>query len=433
MRRKAAAIVQRKDGWYGLTLSVREKEIGEINLYTDRSLTELKRIVDGNNYGIALENGSTFLFNLTFPFSGKSKIGLIIGNELEQRLPVSVEDMQVSFVETSKGKVLAGTLPKSVSDDLRQDGHLRITTIQSLAALYALRWFRLVPEEDFVFVHMNENAIVVMGFRSNELYYLRQFFHSPETDSLGDAFAEIAKDRRFAPRSYLMVGDNGEADRERQKLEKRFRIEIRTPSLQQTLRNEDLPEWSWPGLGAALMSTKTSGQLNLTPARKTYSLLSSRAGVYVCAGLACVGLLTCGLSYLDYGMKQRVYAYLANEPGRVYRATFPKSPPPRDPLVMFKEKIKALEKEPGAVSATAGPLAILNELSRRIPPDIDVKVNEFSSDEKEFTLSGTTVSYAAVEKIKTGIEQVRGVSQVEAQNLELTPNKQVKFKLRGRL
>jgi hypothetical protein len=38
-----------------------------------------------------------------------------------------------------------------------------------------------------------------------------------------------------------------------------------------------------------------------------------------------------------------------------------------------------------------------------------------------------------VEKIKAGVEQMKGISEVEMQNLELVANKQVKFKLRGKL
>jgi hypothetical protein len=97
------------------------------------------------------------------------------------------------------------------------------------------------------------------------------------------------------------------------------------------------------------------------------------------------------------------------------------------------QKVKALGDQPGSVNSTANPLAVLNEISKKIPADIDVKVSEFTTEEKEFTLSGTTVSFAVMEKIKASLEQIKGISQIEAQNLELTGNKQVKFKLRGRL
>jgi hypothetical protein len=433
LRRRAAAIVQQKDGWYGLTFTTEEREIGELNLYSDRSLPELRRIVDGTGYGIALENGSAFLFNLTFPFSDKAKIRLVIRSELEQRLPVSVEDMEVSFAASGKGQVLAAAVPKTLADDLHQDRQVRLTTVQSIAALYALKWFRLVAEHDFVFIHMNRNATVVMAFKGSDLYSLRQFFHSPQSNALTEALFQITEDKDFTPESYFMIGDTEEADTERVRLESDFHIKIQTPSLRQTLSNSDVPEWSWAGVGAALMAIRPRGHLNLSGRGNRYPFISSKAGSYACAGLACLGLVACGMSYLDYRMKERVYTYLAAEPARIYKSTFPKSPPIRDPIMMFREKIKAFEKEPGSITAIASPLVILNELSSRVPPELDVKINEFSSDEKEFAISGTTVSFGAVEKIRDSIQEMKGVSRVEAQNLELTSNKQVRFKLKGRL
>jgi hypothetical protein len=100
---------------------------------------------------------------------------------------------------------------------------------------------------------------------------------------------------------------------------------------------------------------------------------------------------------------------------------------------MFREKIRMLEKEPGSVSPGANPLAVLNEISAKIPAELDVKVSEFTADEKEFVLSGTTVSFATVEKVKAAMEQIKGISQIEMQNLELAPSRQVKFKVRGKL
>jgi hypothetical protein len=433
LRRKAAAIVQHKGGWYGITFVTRGREIAELNLYSDLNLIDLRKIVAGYNYTMALENGSAFLFELTFPFSDKSKIRLVIGNELEERIPVSVDDMEISFVLSGKGRVLASALTKTLASELREDRHLQSTTIQGLAALYALRWFRLIPREDFVFVHMNGNAVLVMAYKEDNLYSLRQFFRSPDSNSLMEVFESIVSDEEFHPASFIMIGDNEDLDHERERLERRFGIAIQTPSLQQTLENEDIPEWSWPGIGAALMSLGTGGQLNLTGKRNGHPLLSSGTGVYASAALACIGVLACGLSYFDYAMKKNTYTYLASEPARIYKTVFPKSPPIRDPVFAMDQKIKALEKQPGSVDSIANPLAMLNEISRRIPADIDVKVNEFSMDEKEFTLSGTTVSFAVLEKIQAGLEQMKDTPQIEAQNLELTGNRQVKFRLRGKI
>jgi hypothetical protein len=434
LKHKAAAIVQWKEGWCGVSFGLKQKEITELTLVADKSLAELGKMFEESGYGIGLENGAAYLFNLSFPFSDKHKIRLVLANELEERVPVAMDDMVVDFVESGNERILAGAMARSSSNGSAPNKHVRITTIQGLAVLYALKWFDRVRHRDFVFLHMNGNAVLVMAFKDDSLYYLRQFFHSHQSGSLHDAFAQITADREFAPRSYLMVADNEEGPEVKEYLERTFQIDVETPRLRETLGSGDAPDWLWAAVGTALLSLKPKGQLDFTGAKRQYTFLSTKAGFYLSAGLASLGLLTYGLLYADYYLKQRTYQFLATEPGRIYRLSFPKSPPVRDPARMFRDKIHALEQAPDTASSTARtPLAVLDEISRSIAPDIDVKVSEFASDEKEFTISGTTVSFASIEKIKDSIERISGVSQVEMQSLDLAANKQVKFRLRGRL
>ena len=435
MRRKGAAIVQRNGSWYGLTITVMEKEknITDLALQLEGDLAELKKTVAAEGYGIALENSAAYLFNLTFPFSDKGKIKLVIGTELEERLPLAREDLTVDFVESAKGSVLAAAIPRSLSEELRTDKRLRITTIQSIAVLHALKWFNVVSEPDFVFLHMNGNSVVLMGFKESRLYYLRQFVYSPESDALHEALREILDDQGFAPRSWVMVSDNEDALIQRMALEQAFGIRLELPLLKDVLKDEEAPDWLWPAVGTALLSIRPRGELNLTGERRSYLFPSPRGVLSVSAALASLSLIVGGLFFLDYCLKERTYQYLVSEPSRIYRVTFPKSPPTRDPVRMFREKIRLLDTEPVSGEPATSPLTVLNEISNRIGPEVDVKINEFASDEKEFTLSGTTVSFASIEKIKAALEQIKGVSQVEVQNLDLAAGKQVKFKLRGRL
>jgi len=433
LKRKAAAIVQWREKWCGVTFDLRQKEITGLTLYADKSLPELENEFEESGYGIGLENGSAYLFNLAFPFSDRRKIGLILANELEERMPVPMDDMAVDFVEIGKGRILAGAMARSSLNGYSSSKHVRITTIQSLAALHTLRWFGRVRSRDFVFLHMNGEAVVVMAFKDDNLYYLRQFFYSPLSSSLQDTFAEIAADRTFSPGSYIMVADGEAGAKVKKYLEATFHLDLETPRLRETLGSGDGPDWLWAAVGVALLALKPKGQLDLTGQKRRYTFLSTKAGFYLSAGLASLGVLTYGVLFTDYYLKQRTYQFLTSEPGRIYRLSFPKSPPVADPIRMFRERIHALEQTPETETGAITPLTVLDEISKSIPPDIDVKVSEFSSDDKEFSISGTTISFAAVEKIKDSVKQIAGISQVEMQNLELAANKQVKFKLKGRL
>jgi hypothetical protein len=432
LKRKGAALVQRRDAWYGLSFTVHEQRITDLEVHMEKDLIELRSVLKEDGYGVALEDVSAYLFNLSFPFSDKNKIRLVIGNELEERLPVSAEDMTIDFVPGGNGSVLAAAVQNSLVEEFKADKRVKVTTLQSLAVLHALKWFNVIHQKDYVFLHINGSTVVLMAFKGERLYSLRQFFHAPGSPALEDAVREIVNDKAFVPRSFIMISDDADAETCRQKLEKMFAIEIQIPRLAR-LVDGDVPEWLWPGIGAGLISVRPKGAINFTGARHGLLFMSSKSALRLSAGLACLGLIAFGVFSLDYFLKERVYQYLSAEPGRLYKQAFPKSPPVRDPARMFREKLRVLEREPGVVAAGSNPLAILNEISAKIPAGLDVRINEFTADEKEFTLSGTTVSFATVEKLKAAMEQIGGVSQIEMQNVELAQNRQVKFKVRGKL
>ncbi len=433
MKRKGAAVIQRNGNWCGITLTLRDKEITDLEILEEGSLAGIEAVLKEDGYAVAVENGSAYLFHMAFPFSDKRKIRLVIGGEIEERVPVSVDDLTIDFVETGRGNVLAAAIPKSLSEELKTRKRLRVTTIQSIAVLHALRFFKVIHHGDFVFLHRNGDAMVIMCFKNDSLSYLRQFFYSPQSNSLRDAMSDITGSQEYRPRAYVMVSDSADAAEQKQELEKMFHVRIDMPSLRRALRNEAVPEWLWPAVGGALLSTRPRGELNLTGNANGYSFLSTKPALRLSGAAAGVGIIVMSLFLLNYWLEERAYQYLVSEPARIYRLSFPKSPPIKDPARVFREKVRLMEKEPASAAGVTSPLSVLNEISSRIGPEIDVKISEFVSDEKEFTLSGTTVSFASVEKIKADLDQMKGVSQVDVQNAELAGNKQVKFKLRGKL
>ena len=57
MRRKASAIVQQKEGWYGVTFTVQQKKITDLTLIKDKSLRELKESIGTKAMGSAWRTG----------------------------------------------------------------------------------------------------------------------------------------------------------------------------------------------------------------------------------------------------------------------------------------------------------------------------------------------------------------------------------------
>jgi hypothetical protein len=434
VKKRTAAIIQTGQEYMGISFTLKDREISDVRIYESQNLGDLKQNFQDTPYGITLDNTSGYLFSLAFPFSGKRKIGMVIKAEMDELLPFPTEDMVIDFKETHDGGVLAAAVPRAVATEANGDKRVRYIGLQSLSALYALKWAGRLPLKDFVFIHLNGNAVVILGIKDGETTFLRQFIHAEEDGSFDQALGEIVNEPGYHPGMCVLVSDNEDRANWKERIEKQHNIHVDVPSLHDSIDNLALPKWLWSGFGAALIALSPKGEVNLTGEKQTAVLPGlNRMALHSVGCLAAMSILVWGLFYLNYSLKQGTYNYLDSQPAVIYKSVFPKSGQVRDITRAFQEKIRSFERQSPAGANGTSALGLLNELSSRIDSQIDVKVNDFTVDEKEFTFSGTTVSYSALEKIKDTVEKLNGVVAVDVQNVELAANRQVRFKIRGKL
>jgi hypothetical protein len=434
LRKTASAIVQDKEGWYGLSLTATDRDISDVKVYSGYDLEELKQMFAGQPCGVALDDTAGYLFNLTFPFTQRRKISLVIGGQLEEMLPFPIEDMVIDFQELgTDGAVLAAAVPRSALADVNGKKQIRNVSLQSLAALRALKWFKLLPQEHLIFLHCTGNSAVVMAFEGHKLVHVRHFFRSPQAGATISALREVAAEAGSTRFRYMMVG-GADGPAEKEMIEHALGITVELLALDDYVRGDHLPAQSWAGLGAALTALSPKGEINLSGERYRSFSGSNQTGLYVTGGLAGLSLLVLGLSSLDFYLKQRTYDYLSSEPNRIYRSAFPKAPPVKDVARTFEEKIRSLDREQGSVSdSSANPLALLDEISSKIDAQVDVKLSEFVADEKEFAIAGTTVSFASLDKIRASLNLVKGAGTIELQSVDMASAKQIRFRFKGKL
>lgn len=435
MKKPLTSVFCHKNSWHSISFEVHGREISGLKFFPDRTLPELNEMLKETEYCVSLDDSSGYMLNLRFPFSGKRKVSLVIKNEMEGILPFPADDMSVDFKETGTGNVLAIAVPRSVTEGLKKNRNLKNITLNSLAVLYALRWFNRIPARDCLIIHIDGNTAVIMAVKARRLHNIRQFFYSPGSDSLKNTIGEILKDKDVLPETFYMISSSGDADREKDDLEGKFNIRIEMPSLKKYVKADNCPEWAWPGIGAALIAANPRDEINLLREGLSVPLLPFRTGLAATGALAFIGLLIAGMFHLNIYLKGQAYRHLAAGPDIIYKTVFPKSPAVKDPAKMFEEKLRMLEKDSAGIRANtaASPLRILSQISSRIDSSTDVKLHEFVCDEKEFSISGTTVSFASAEGIKAAVEKAEGVRDVVIQNLDMTAGRQVKFKIQGKL
>ena len=292
---------------------------------------------------------------------------------------------------------------------------------------------KLMPQENTVFLNCTGNSTVVMLFERNRLINLRHFFRSPQAGATISALKEIAEQTDLSDARYLMVGGE-DGPVEKQLIERALGITVELLTLNDYVIGEDVPAQSWAGLGAALMALNAKGEINLSGERYRPLSGSNRVSLYASGGLAALSLLVLGLSSFDLYLKQRTYNFLSSEPYRIYRTVFPKAPPVKDVLRTFEERIQRLNREEGGGKENeANPLLLLDQISSKIDPQIDVRLSEFVADDKEFAIGGTTVSFASIDKIREALRRINGASSIELQSVDMAPGGQVRFRFRGKL
>ncbi len=435
MKKRVSSIVQHNEQWHGASFSVTGHELSEFQILPENTLDVLKDTLKESEYAMSINTSSGYVMHFSFPFAGRRRISLIINNEIGNVLPSGIEDMTTDFQETGKGNVLSVAVPKDTISELGINKNLNILTLNTLAVLYAFKWLNVTDRKDYVFINIDGSVASVMVFQQDTLTYLRHFFYSLESNLLLETFEEILSRKDLSVAAYYMFNSNGDVHLQKELIEKNFNIEINTPSLKTYIKEGDCPEWLWAGIGAALLSISPKGEINLLSSKQKQASPVNKVFLIAGGGLAALGIIVVLMYYLNYFLKVRTYSYLVSEQSKIYRSVFPKAPPVKDVGRVFEDKIKSLEKDfhGAGINVSMPPLQVLAEISSRIDNQIDIKLNEFTCDEKEFGISGTTVSFASVEKIKASLGQIREIKNIDIQSADIAAGKQIRFKIRGKL
>lgn len=434
MIRKVGSLFQQGGSWCGLTLEARGRKVTECDIIPGEDFDDLNNIMGNCPRTVSLSPHTGYLVHLRFPFSGKRKISMVIRGELEEYFPFSLDDVLFDFQEMGRGSVLVAAVQKLYIDKLRTERQIKLVTINTIAILYALQWFDVISDTNFVFVHIDGDRAAIMAFQEGRLWFVRQLVYSNRADILREALHECASDKEFKPETCYVVCSNEDPAVAATIDALRSDVRVEMPFLRDYLQGLDLPASFWAGVGAALLTLNAKREINLLGDRHEGFPPIDKLVLLGAGSIGAASLVLAGMLYLDLHLKNRAYAYLGVEQNNLYRSVFPKSPPVKNIPGVLEEKIRAMSKDISGVGlgAAGSPLRLLADLSSSIDTQVDVKFSEFRIDGNDFIVAGTTVSFASAEKIKKAIEQVEGIRSIEIRNIDLSDD-QVRFRMEGKL
>eukprot|EP01008_Symbiontida_sp_HLA12_P001140 NODE_21_length_2278_cov_1.506265_g19_i0.p1 GENE.NODE_21_length_2278_cov_1.506265_g19_i0~~NODE_21_length_2278_cov_1.506265_g19_i0.p1 ORF type:complete len:498 (-),score=207.41 NODE_21_length_2278_cov_1.506265_g19_i0:196-1689(-) len=134
---------------------------------------------------------------------------------------------------------------------------------------------------------------------------------------------------------------------------------------------------------------------------------------------------------------RKTIAHLDRQMADIFKGLFPRAGHVDDPAAAIQKRIEDKKKENLDAYETENRLRVvdmLNEISRLIPPGIDVRLSKFSSRGKDFQIAGDTDTFNAVDEMKNRLEKIDMVRNVTIQSAKTDKtSKRIFFKLKADL
>ncbi len=225
-------------------------------------------------------------------------------------------------------------------------------------------------------------------------------------------------------------------------LEKALSVRTEAPDPLPTLKHslpEETPRTSLLApLGMAYMLTGKDS-LDCAFRRQKTSFISSilASKQELRYALIIVAFLVLGF-FADFfvGIQAKEYHYhrIQQEMRHLFQETFPDVDNVVNELEQMKLKMKDLEKQNEIFKNVFGEkpssLDVLNELSVRVPPDIELSITDFSIDEKSIRFVGWTDTFESVNKIEQELKKSTLFANAKVSNAKVGKNKsQVNFQM----
>ncbi len=391
---------------------------------------------------------------LDLPFRDRRKLLQTVPFELENQVPVALEDAIVDFQVVSResegARVFAAMAPRR-----RIEEHLRtlaeagldpaILDFAPLTTLNALLLFETDRTRPLAFLHVDGAEGTLGVWRNGELCAIRAL-------EAGDASgATLSEEVLWSLRTFrnaaaepliestsglplvisgLVPSDLPGLLRQSGGLEVRRLEELRSPDLPSTLR--DRAGAFAPALGLAVRELD-DGALGVNFRREEFAYHRREQEWRAAVGrLAILAAVVAGLfvvsEIVSYAALSRRYDRVRRRVEEIFKATVPNTPVGNE-AGKLREAIAELEKQRDQIGGPTALIEALRELALRAPLDPRMNVEELTFDGPTMLLRAKTPSFEAVETIKKALLESQIFRDVQVKDPRTTPDGSVEFRL----
>ena len=406
--------------------------------------------------------------NIQVPFKGLKKISKILPFELEPTIPFPVDDLIIDFytlplsdhndhtdliaaaVEKSKLQLYLGILDSFGIEP-------EIVTVGGYSTALCLSSL-VDTHENWLFADIDKSKGTVFGVLSGKICLIRSFPIPSETPSFNtellctniqrtlSAFEEIVG-LDFHPDGVFITGCGLDDSDIEQDMERFLELSVKRTDLVSHIEIEKQhhPAKTWDpcqmdnAFSLALMEIEGVDGFNFRKgpfaAKKIW--VEHKTGLIKAGVLAAMVLALAFFNVVldSYFLKKKLTG-LDDQITKIFTSTFPdvKSV---DPYQQMRIEIEAANKNallPGKIDKNIRTIDILNNISKLIPKETDVKLTRLVIGEESVQISGNTDTFNSVDNIKSRLEQVNFFQKITISSANINKSdKRVQFKLQVHL
>ena len=430
------------------------------NAFVDRAVAEIKTRMDvaGCTCVAAYPADQVSFRNITIPFKNSRKIKQVLPFELEPTLPVSVDEMDISFQPVKfkdDGQLLVAVIPKAYTRERGEilSAHKLAPDIITISG-YGVVMNLIQTQKNGIFLDVMDDHRVSVGlFANGQLCIYRNVALSVTSPNAANriglsvtrtlaSFSDIFQET-FTPEALFITGKGITRTNLKAVFETRFNLPVHPIDMKDRLNIHLLPEVSYQPeiMDRALCLTMLdiTGMEGLNFRERPFAgkkLFSEYKNRFIRTGiLAGVVLVIAMISlFSDMATTSRKIDAMDRQIKGIFTSTFPDTTRIVDAVHQMRTAVAEL-KQANSASADQNKkvlaVDLLNQISKKMPKSVDVEVIQLVIGPDGVQISGDTDSFNSVDEMKSSLETVSMFSGVKINSATIDKaTKRIRFKLK---
>ncbi|MCM8772138.1 MAG: hypothetical protein NC922_03545 [Candidatus Omnitrophica bacterium] len=362
-----------------------------------------------NTFFLIFSKLNVYFRKVEFDFKDKKKIGLIIGQEIEGKLPKSSDSFyfyfEYNYLKENKTSVNVFAIEKEKLEYFKKIFEAnKVKYYFSIDTILLLNFLKTkIIGENFIGIFVEDNYFILNVIENGVLSNVYSYFSEDLKGNLVEVLNLILSSKKL-PVYYIGKKETFE-----------------------DLKFEELKFITEKKFNDILKEIKKIQKVNFEPIfiyRKTFSF----EYLFYLAFLFFLSFFFI-TPYFEKNKKEKKIEEINQKMENIFKSIFPETKKIINPLVQIKEKILQTDISTKISLSEKSIIKILEEVTLLFPEDTGTEIEEFTFVDGNIYLTGSINNLKDIDRIKENVKKSKIFSDFEISGISVTKENKVKFNL----